>query len=97
MSVCQKAVAWQISLKVFEELQHVELEPDRISYNIILNSCEKGHWDFFGPDQFVVLRRRKKTSRKKQTDQSLTLKIREKHINYHPTLGKNIIFKSAFG
>ena len=52
---------------------------------------------FFGPDQVVVLRRRKKPSWKKQTDQSLTLKIREKHIRYHPTLGKNIIFKSSFG
>ena len=53
MSVCQKAVAWQISLKVFEEL-HMELAPDRISYNIILNSCEKGRWDFFCVSRFSM-------------------------------------------
>ena len=41
MSACQKAAAWESSLKVLEVMQLHGPMPDVVSYNITLSSCEK--------------------------------------------------------
>ena len=47
MSACQKAAAWESSLKVLEVMQLHGPAPDVVSYNITLSSCEKvGQWQW---------------------------------------------------
>ncbi|CAE7566519.1 unnamed protein product, partial [Symbiodinium necroappetens] len=44
MAACSRAKQWQLSLKLFYTLEHLQAAPDLVCYGGALTACEGGRW-----------------------------------------------------